>query len=136
MNIFFTAAISGGRAHQPEYAQLVHMLENYGTVYSRHIKDEGLSQYGETAEKPSNILAREKDALEQCEIIVAEVTTPSLGVGYLLASASSMNKKILALFQADDTMKLSAIIKGDPRIQVRTYQTSADIQRIFAEMLI
>jgi len=135
MNIFFTGAIRGGRAHQPEYARIVAMLEKCGTVYSRHVQDETLSQYGETDISAEEILKRERNTLEKCKIVVAEVTTPSLGVGYLIACATSAAKKVVALYRGEDTLKLSAIIKGDRGVAVYTYDTDEDLERIFEEAL-
>ncbi len=135
MNIFFTGAVSGGRAEQPNYERIVAALAEYGTVYSRHVQDDTLSEYGETSLPPSEILNREQAQLEKSDIVVAEVTTPSLGVGYLLALASSFGKRIIALYHDDDTLKLSALIKGDPRIEVFTYITDQDLKRVFGESI-
>jgi hypothetical protein len=130
MNIFFTGAVSGGRAQQPNYERIVAALAAYGTVYSRHVQDDTLSEYGETSLTPAEILNREQDQLGKSDVVVAEVTTPSLGVGYLLALASSFDKRIIALYQGDDSLKLSALIKGDPRIEVITYKTDDDFKGV------
>ena len=135
MNIFFTASIRGGRADQPRYALIVEALKKHGTVFSSHVSDEALSQYGETNLSAGEILERERDALIKCDIAVAEVTTASLGVGYLIACATSLQKKVIALYCGDDTLKLSAIIKGDRGVEVRTYKTDHDIERIIGEAL-
>lgn len=52
--------------------------------------------------------------LEQCDIVVAEVTTPSLGVGYEIATARHLGKQILCLFHEVPGCegKLSAMIEG------------------------
>jgi hypothetical protein len=133
MNIFFAGSIRGGRAHQPEYASIVKALEEYGEVHSQHVQDETLSHFGETRLPANEILEREQAALEKCDVVVAEVTTPSLGVGYLIARASALNKKIIALYAGDDTLKLSAIIKGDQNVEVQTYKTDQDVGTILNE---
>ena len=135
MNIFFTGSIRGGRAHQPKYALIVKALERHGTVYSQHVQDEALSQYGETGLSGREILERERGALGKCDIVVAEVTTPSLGVGYLIACATSLRKKVIALYFGGDALKLSAIIKGDPGVELHTYKTDEDIEKILGEVL-
>ena len=47
---------------------------------------------------------RDVELLEQSHVIVAEVTQPSLGVGYEIGRAVAMNKPILAMYrpQASD----------------------------------
>jgi len=128
MNIFFTASVRGGREHQPEYAAIVEMLERHGTVLSAHIADDALSHYGETDIAAREVLEREEAALQRSDIVIAEVTTPSFGVGYLLGRATALGKRVVALY-GGDPLELSAILKGDPRIEVRTYR-SGDIEGI------
>lgn len=136
MNIFFTGSIRGGRAQQPQYAFIVDVLKRYGTVLSEHVSDETLSQYGETNISAGEILEREQRALEGSEVVVAEVTTPSLGVGNLIGRGSALGKRVIALYCGDDTLKLSAIIKGDPNVKVFLYKTEEDIQKVLAEVFV
>lgn len=133
MSIFFTGAISGGRAHQPHYSTIIKILAQYGVVFSSHVSDAELSQYGETQHPAEEILTREQDALRKCDVVIAEVSTPSLGVGYLVGRATALHKKVIALYFGDDALKLSSIIKGDSGITVREYRTDGDIEKILAE---
>ena len=134
MNIFFTGSVRGGRSHQPEYAAIIETLEHYGTVFSSHVSDDALSSFGETSITAREVLAREQVALAKCDVIVAEVSTPSLGVGYLIAYASALEKKIVALYRGDDALKLSAIIKGDAKVETHAYKSEKDIERILADI--
>lgn len=133
MKIFFTASVRGGRSEQPHYAQIIRSLERYGTVLSRHVSSVVLSQYGETALSGSEVLERETQALADGDVVVADVTTPSLGVGYMIARASMLGKRVIALYGGDDLLLLSSIIKGDPHVEVRTYKTEEDIDGIFSQ---
>jgi len=135
MNIFFIGSIRGGRAHQPQYEFIVKKLKLMGTVFSGFISDENLSEYGETNIADSEILARELEALGKCDVVVAEVTTPSLGVGYLIAQATSLSKSVIALYFGEDTLKLSAMIKGDQKVEIHAYKTDEDIGKILRETI-
>ena len=130
MNIFFTSSIRGGRAHQPEYAHIVKTLEQYGSVSSKHVADETLSRIGETNLSNKEILERELDALGKCDVVVAEVTTPAHGVGYLIGRATSLGKKVIALHYGEYELKLTGILQGDPLIEVHPYKTDEDIENI------
>src|ERR1035437_7960798 len=116
--ILFIGAIRGGRINQPQYTDIIEILKKYGTVLSEHVADESLSEYGETDIEKEEIHNRELDALKKSDLVVAEVTTPSLGVGYLVSQAINLNKKVIALYNGDDTLKLSAMIKGNKNIKV------------------
>lgn len=130
MNIFFTGSIRGGRALQPQYALIVDALKKHGIVHSQSTHNDALSQYGETCLFDTEIFEREREALQRSDIVVAEVTTPSLGVGSLIAYATQFEKKIIALYHGEDTLKLSAMIKGDPHVDVYLYKTKKEVLEI------
>jgi nucleoside 2-deoxyribosyltransferase len=130
MKIFFTGSIMGGRGQQPEYAEIMKILKQYGEVSSEHIASNVLSEYGETHLEKGEILNREMKALEECDIVIAEVTRPSLGVGYLLGNATILGKKVIAFYNSEDVMKLSEIIKGDENIKVNLYKNTDEIRDI------
>ena len=69
--------------------------------------------------------------LAKSDIVVAEVTTPSLGVGYLISQATHSNKKVIALYNGEDALKLSAMIKGNKNVRVYLYKTEEDLTAIF-----
>ena len=135
MNIFFTGSIRGGRAHQPTYMHIVETLGQYGNVSPQYVSDETLSHHGETDITARDISERERTALAKSDVVVAEVTTPSLGVGYLIACATALEKNVIALYRGEDTFKLSAMVKGDPAVEVHTYKTDADIEQVLAKVL-
>mgnify|MGYP001574954588 CR=1 FL=1 len=134
MNIYFIGSIMGGRINQSQYGEIVKILKQHGNVFSEHIADESLSEYGETDLEKEEIHDRELERLEKSDLVVAEITTPSLGVGYLVAEALRLNKRIIALYNGEDTLKLSAIIKGNKKIKVHLYKTKDDVERILTSL--
>ena len=118
--------------NQPHYAEIVEALEQYGTVFSKHVADKSLGEYGETDIGKEEIHDRELDRLRRSDVVVAEVTTSSLGVGYLIAQAVNLNKKVIALYNGEDSMKLTAMIAGDKNIDVRLYKTKEDLTALFS----
>ena len=48
----------------------------------------------------------------KCDAVVAEVTQPSLGVGYEIGRAVDMGKRILCLYRPQEGKVLSAMIRG------------------------
>ena len=136
MNIFFIGSIRGGRANQPRYASIVAALEKFGTVSPQHVSDEALSESGETRLTEPEIRERELTTRATADVVVAEVTTPSLGVGYLIGRATMQNKKVIALYNGDDTLLLSGIIKGDSGVDIHTYKADTDIDKILSAVFI
>jgi nucleoside 2-deoxyribosyltransferase len=133
MNIFFSGSIRGGRGHQHLYPNIVSELEKHGTVFSKHISEESVSEYGETALSAEDIYERECAALQGSDIVVADVSVPSLGVGYVIAKAKEWGKPVIALHHGEDTLKLSALIKGDSNVRVYTYEEEEEIASLLQQ---
>ncbi|MBI2443686.1 MAG: nucleoside 2-deoxyribosyltransferase [Candidatus Magasanikbacteria bacterium] len=135
MNIYFIGAIRGGRIHQPQYSEIVSGLKKYGTVLSAQVADETISDYGETNLTKEEIHDRELELLKTSDVVVAEVTVPSLGVGYLIAQALNLNKRVCCLYWGENTYKLSAMIKGNKMAKVYLYRNRLELadvlQKIF-----
>ena len=52
---------------------------------------------------------------------IAEVSNPSLGVGYEIAKAEEWSKPVLALYRQQEGKRLSAMIDGSPHTEVVQY---------------
>lgn len=130
--IYFSASISGGRQDAPRYAALIAALGRAGRVLTDHIGSANLTAGGEAAAVDSEIYARDVAWLEEADVVIAEVTTPSLGVGYEVARATQLNKPVVCLFRPEEGRRLSAMIRGNPRVTVLEYAASeapADLAR-------
>jgi hypothetical protein len=135
MKIYFAGAIRGGRDDVAVYLELVELLRVYGTVLTEHIADEELKALGE-ATGDRMIHDRDLAWLREAECLVAEVTTPSLGVGFEIGKATEWGKRVLCLFRPQPGRALSAMIAGSDRVTVREYQTAADVEEIFDEFFV
>lgn len=73
--------------------------------------------------KPNDIIWKNDTVwIKKSDAIIAEVTNPSLGVGYEIALAETLDKPILALFRVSGDQRLSAMmIDGAPGVQVCKY---------------
>ena len=118
LKIYFDGSIKGGRSKVEDYKKIVDYLKNVGTVLDEHVADPNLKSTGETI-GPVEIYKRDVNWINECDILIAEVTVPSLGVGYEIGYAESLNKKIICLYQANEN--LSAMIKGNENITQISY---------------
>ena len=122
MKIYFAGAIRGGRDDKALYMQLIQELASYGTVLTEHVGSEHLTAAGEHRDD-AFIYNRDMSWIEEADVIIAEVSTPSLGVGYEIAKAEDMQKQILCLHRQDAQRRLSAMINGNSRTRVVNYNT-------------
>lgn len=135
MKIFFNASIRGGRRDLPLYKEIVQELKKYGSVITEHVADETLDVYGETEYTNPEIFEQALKRILEADIIVSEVTTPSLGVGYIIAEGTHQQKKQISLYFGKHADKLSAMVKGNPHLSVFVYHSSEQLQRILKENL-
>jgi len=126
MKIYFAGSIRGGRDDKKLYFQLIQHLSKYGQVLTEHVGDEKLTDSGEDGPSDEWIYNRDTSWVKESDVLVAEVSTPSLGVGYEIGKAESMNKKILCLYRNQQNKKLSAMINGNPNVKIARYETLED----------
>lgn len=123
MNIYFAGSIRGGREDRKLYQELIAHLQTFGTVLTEHIGEAALGSMGETGLSDTEIYERDMSWLESADVVVAEVTQVSLGVGYELGIAHMLKKPTLCLFRPSNEKRLSAMIHGNTWFHT-TYYTS------------
>ena len=123
MKIYFAGSIRAGRGDQELYQQLIQGLQKHGPVLTEHIGDPGLTQFGDDGPSDSAIYERDMAWLDEADLVVAEVSTPSLGVGYEIGRAELLGKPVICLFRPGPERWLSAMISGNPRLTVENYET-------------
>ncbi|MDP3953461.1 MAG: nucleoside 2-deoxyribosyltransferase [bacterium] len=133
MKIYFAGSIRGGRDDREFYGEIIELLKGYGEVLTEHIGDKTLSALGEDGLTDKDIYERDMAWLEAADAVVAEVTTPSLGVGYEIAKAE-VNKPVLCLYREQEGRRLSAMIGGS-RVRVERYQNIQDVEKIVKDFL-
>ena len=119
--IYFACSIRGGRDDAELYKELVTYLKTKSTVLTEIFADGKLTAHGSPGTS-SDIYKKDMAWVKQADAIIAEVTNPSLGVGYEIAKAEEWDKPILVLFRNDGTKRLSAMIDGSSKIRVVEYQ--------------
>lgn len=134
MTIYFAGSISGGRGDQSIYAEIIALLKQHGHVLTEHFGSATLTSAGETIGDRA-IHDRDIDWLRQADVMVAEVTTPSLGVGYEIGRAVEWGKRVICLHRPSAGRRLSGMIAGSPGVLVRAYATARDVEAVLAEEL-
>lgn len=130
MKIYFAGSIRGGRDDKDIYLQIIELLKTYGDVLTEHIGNSELTSYGESI-SDEFIYNRDMKWLNGADVVVAEVTTPSLGVGYEIGKAES-NKPVLCIYRKIENKRVSAMLAGNSNLLVKEYSDLATLTPIFA----
>lgn len=131
MKIYFACSIRGGRTDAVPYLQIIEKLKSYGEVLTEHIGDAALVEAGEKGVTEYFIHERDMAWLKSADVLIAEVTNASLGVGYEIAKAEEYNKKVLCLYRPQVGKKLSAMILGSKSLDVCEYLELQDLNAVF-----
>jgi len=123
MKIYFAGSISGGREKAAAYVRLIEHAAAFGKVLTEHVGSLGDIDSEEADLTDDTIYDRDMEWLASSDVVIAEVTVPSLGVGYELGAAESLGKKVLCLFDRSDGGRLSAMIAGNRSFDTREYET-------------
>src|SRR5512136_692317 len=129
MKVYFSGAISAGRDNAAIYQHMVARLQAQGhDVLSAHVADPAVLEH------EKDVLARvvfDRDVqwIEACDVMIAEVSTPSTGVGYEYGLAIQLGKPVLCVYQAG--LRMTKMIRGNPapNLTVATYANEAELDQ-------
>lgn len=125
MKIYFAGAIKGGRQKVHDYAKMVEQFEKYGgEVLTKHVANPKLLSKGENISY-KEIYERDIKWLNECDIFFADVTIASLGVGYEIAYAEKLGKKIYAVYEKD--ANVSGFLRGNTKINFLEYSSIEEV---------
>lgn len=122
--VYFACAIRGG-GDTSNYVALLQSIKSAGGNIVSEIFVNDAIQFGGSPLPEADIYTRDIAMINEADVVIAEVTNPSLGVGYELGYAENLNKPILCLFDESSDRNLSAMIKGNPYNQIAFYHAKA-----------
>jgi hypothetical protein len=135
MNIYFSCSLTGGRNDEAIYAAIVaHLLARGHDVPTAHLADPKVMDLEKVVD-PGEIYARDTAWIEACDAVVAEVSTPSHGVGYEIAYALGLGKPVLCCYRRQ--ARVSKMITGNhsPGLEVLEYGAAAEALAAIDEFL-
>ncbi len=132
--IYFAGSIRGGRDDAKLYTELISYIKSKNAnVLTEHIGDNNLLKQ-EKSLTDKEIYLRDIAWLKECDVVIAECTRPSLGVGYELAFAEKLNKPVNVLYRNKEC-NLSAMISGDDYFNIFSYETKEEAFNIIDKIL-
>ena len=126
IKVYFAGSIRGGRADAELYRQMIEYIQKTDIVLTEHVGNLALSKTDGLPNRDVAIYEQDTAWIRESDVIIAECTTPSLGVGYELAYAESLSKPVHIFFNKKRT-KLSAMLSGNKIFQLHPYSDANDI---------
>ncbi len=126
--IYFAGAISGGRTDVALYREIIAALEAEGhRVLAGAVAAEHVTSSGETLDSLA-IFDRDLGWIASADVLVAEVSMPSTGVGYEIATARYHYRiPVICLHRPAHTTRCTAMVAGDRGIELIEYSELSDL---------
>ncbi len=123
--VYCAGPISGDNTFQSFYKKIIYVVENCGC---KALYEPNLIPNAELTDQ--EIFKRDIRWINESDVIIAEVSGPSLGVGFEIAYALYVLKKpVLALYNTS-VKRLSAMIKGCDAnfLSVQLYRNESELE--------
>jgi len=130
MKIYFCGSIRGGRQLATTYEKLIAMLSEYGKVLTEHLGSDEIINSKDRILTDKEIHDRDLQWVIDSNVVVADVTVPSLGVGYEIGRAIEMGKPLLCLFNTSSDYTLSAMIAGSDDVANYSYKNPEELESV------
>lgn len=133
--IYFAGSIRGGRVDADLYKHIISHLQQMGhKVLTEHVGSSNLCLTEQGRDRDAAIYEQDTAWLRESDVVIAECTCPSLGVGYELAFAERFNVPV-HVFYNPSKCSLSAMITGDSYFHIHPYNTEEEIFIVLNDIL-
>ncbi|MGB8218141.1 MAG: nucleoside 2-deoxyribosyltransferase [Candidatus Methanoperedens sp.] len=130
MKIFFAGSIRGGRGMLLEYKQIIELMKKSGhDVVSEHVASVKLEE-AESRLTEDEIFLSDIRFIDECDCLVADVTVPSIGVGYEICYAVSKGKRVVCIYK--EGTNASAMVLGNRGVTTIPYVTMEGLEKSLA----
>lgn len=134
MNIYCAGPIKGDTRYQAYYRDIISFISSLGYIGFTEL-NENFNQKKKLSDK--QIFTRDINWINKSKVMIAEISGPSLGVGFEISFALYKVKiPVLALYNSEVT-KISAMIKGcnSKLLLVKEYSNDASLKNMIFSFL-
>lgn len=134
--IYFAGSIRGGRVDANLYRRMIdYMIQKGHKVLTEHVGSTKLCLHEQAGDGDRRIYEQDTAWLRESDVLVAECTCPSLGVGYELAYAENHGKPV-HIFYNRSKCQLSAMLTGDSYFNIYPYENEEEIFALLDRILL
>jgi len=133
MKIYFTASTSGNGDLVPLYTHIIHLIEQHDVTLTSGPQIISSKMLGEDKKLTSKqIYERQQKRIEDSDLVIAETSKPSHGVGGEIVYALSLGKPVLALVHTKFEDHISPMLVGNPsdNLYVEYYEEDNVINKL------
>ena len=130
MRIYFACSITGGRRNEAVYQAMVAAMEAAGHDVPTAVLARPEVMELEVVTEPEDVFTRDFGWLKSSQALVAEVSTPSHGVGYEICTGLGMGIPVLCCYRRGETVSKMILGNSSPGLQIKEYEDEAEAVKI------
>ncbi len=122
MKIYFACSIVGGRKDEEIYKEFVDRLiqDGHQVLTEVLVRDDVIQL--ESNIDPVEVYKRDINWINESDVLIAEVSTPSHGVGYEIGFALNQAKPVICLYQVGVPVSKMILGNQDPKMSLFAYK--------------
>jgi hypothetical protein len=124
MKVYFAGSIRGERPDKDWFKRLIAHISERGKVLTEHSFSYTYEE--EIKFDDSEIYETDMGWLREADALIAEVSAPSLGVGYEIAKVEDMGKPILLLYRVREGVRPSAMLNGNKGLLMVKFRSDGE----------
>ncbi len=128
--VYVAIPVQGARLSNSVYEQLSQVVSELGLLVTNPNVLEPPAKDVKAHYNPKDIYQENYSRLKASDLLIAEISSPSLGVGYEIATAQHLELPILCIYQSEFEKSVSLMILGIPypKLQFVEYRTIAELK--------
>jgi nucleoside 2-deoxyribosyltransferase len=135
MKIYFACSLTGGRQDESVYQLIVdHLLASGHEIPTAHLARPEVMELEKIVDAV-DVYQRDIKWIGESDAVIAEVSTPSHGVGYEISYALSLQKPVLCCYQEGRPVSKMILGNDSPSLSNRSYQDAHGAIEVIEEFL-
>lgn len=137
MKLCFVASIKGKREMEGDYEEVVRVMKKFGSkVFSDHVMKHSQEDI-DSLDRDKKVEFHKKviDLIKKVDVVVAEATSPSMSVGYLISVALECSKPTVLLYKGGNEPNILTTIERSDKLLVGRYNNKGELEGILGKLL-
>lgn len=137
MKICFVASIKNKENYTKDYQEIVRILKAGGDkVFYEHVMNNSQDDL-DLLDEDKKIQFHKKviDLIKKCDLVVAETSSQSLSVGYLISMTLELSKPVILLYKGNSKPNILSALEQSDKLIVSKYDSTEMLEGVLKKLL-
>lgn len=137
MRVCFVASIKNKEVNLKYYQEIIRVLKETGDkVFCEHVMGNSQANLDSLSEdKKVQFHKNVMDQVKKADLVVAEITSQSLSVGFLISMSLDLSKPTILLYRGSSKPNIISTLEQSDKLLVGSYSELGDIEKVLSDYL-